>query len=91
MSDWWADPVKEIYADALALLGGDDDPLEYGQGYVVWCDGNFEDVNVDFCIKWGVAHQSDLISRYGGMALAVAQQSLLLLREIPERDRITSG
>ena len=45
-----AEPVAEIYKEALARLGGDESLLLYGPAHIVWSDFNFEREHVQWCL-----------------------------------------
>ena len=45
----WAKPVAEIYLRALADLGGNEIPLDYGPGHIVWGDENFD--SAEWCLE----------------------------------------
>ena len=45
----WAKPVAEIYLKALEDLDGDDSPLTYGPGHIVFADENFD--SAEYCLS----------------------------------------
>lgn len=87
ISDWWADSVKAIYNDALALLGGDDNPLDYGPGHLAWADGNFEDSHVLFCLADCESRRELWLSTFGAEKLEIVSRSLMRLAGVPEEVR----
>jgi hypothetical protein len=78
----WAKPVAEIYQDALDALGGDESPLLYGPGHIVWDDENFDDRCIRICIKNFDKYSGD----YSIKQLCMVRISLLeLLALSPEQ------
>ncbi len=75
----WPKLVAEIYQRALKALDGQDSPLNYGPGHVVWADENFELAEV--CLKEfeNYSHQLD----YSEHELLIARQSLEELSKLP--------
>jgi hypothetical protein len=47
----WAEPVARIFREAVESLGGDENPLLYGPGHIVWEDENFNRSSVEFCLR----------------------------------------
>lgn len=87
MEDWWAEPVRAIYREALEALGGDDDPLQFGPGHICWADGNFEDGNVRFCLEGCDERREEWVIRFGEHALNVSREALEKLMAVPEEVR----
>jgi hypothetical protein len=90
LKDWWAEPVKQIYREALSDLGGDDGALDFGPGHIVWSDDNLTDEDVKFCLSWcepGSPMYDSYIERFGEDGLAVAKRALERLDLIPEDER----
>jgi hypothetical protein len=87
MEDWWAEPVKTIYLEALASLDGDEEPLASGPGHIAWADGNFTDEDVLFCLTECNSRRAEWLTRFGEPALAVARLALERLLAVPEEVR----
>jgi hypothetical protein len=85
--DWWADPVKDIYRDALAALGGDDGPLMEGPGHIAWADGNFADKDIRFCLREAKSRRLEWLNRYGENGLKIANLALKRLLLVPQEVR----
>lgn len=95
----WAKAVAAIYDAALKELGGDESPLLYGPGHIVWCDENFEDDNVRWCLRLyepgvyegiypGKTFAGTYLERFTPEEMAVVRRSLeRLLAEVPEEVR----
>lgn len=84
IEDWWADPVKEVFRDALSQLGGDAEPLVSGPGHIAWADGNFSDEDIRFCLDGCATRRDEWESRFGPEALRIARMALERLLAIPE-------
>lgn len=83
----WPEPVAAVYAAALAALGGDDRPLEFGPSHIVWADENFDDGNIRHCLQTGVERRTTWYSDYSDEDLAVVRKSLEQLLAVPEAVR----
>lgn len=46
----WPRPVADIFDAAVKELDGDDSPLRYGPGHIVWEDENFETGHIEWCL-----------------------------------------
>jgi hypothetical protein len=84
IEEWWAEPVKEIFKNALASLGGDDEPLKNGPGHIIWADGNFSDQDILFCLEECQSRRQEWTARFGEHALSVVQFALENLLTIKE-------
>ncbi len=73
----WPKPVADIYDKALAALAGDESPLDYGPGHIVWADENFD--SAEWCLKHFDEHRSD----YSDADRAIVKESLEKLTELP--------
>lgn len=80
----WPKPVADIYDAAVAELGGDNMPLDYGPGHIVWADENFETEHIRWCLDHFEEYVSD---RYTDEDMAVARRSLERLLAVPESVR----
>lgn len=81
----WAKPVADIYDQALAKLDGNESPLVWGPGHIVWGDENFE----DHSIRWCLEHFDDIYDdrspdKYTPAELAVVRWSLEEIAKLPE-------
>lgn len=77
----WASPVADIYNGAVKRLHGNEDPLLYGAGHLVWADENWD--YVDWCIE----NFDDYKERYSQEELTVVMWSLKELQKIPLEQR----
>lgn len=78
----WPREIAEIYIKAARLLNGDTDLLEYGPAHIVWCDENFDDDAVNWCLyKDTLAY--DLTKKQEGIII----QSLRDLLEVNHTKR----
>jgi len=73
----WPKPVAAIYEKALDALEGDDSPLLYGPGHIVWADENFHSA------EWCLEHFEDHTGDRGEADLAIVRQSLEELAKLP--------
>lgn len=73
----WAKPVADIYLEALKRLDGDDSPLQFGPGHIVWGDENWD--HVDYCLE----HFEEGNTDYPKEDLDVVRWSLEELNKIP--------
>ncbi len=77
----WAKPVADIFLEAKAALGGDDEPLLYGPGHIVWADENFD--SAQWCL--------DNFDQYRGSLsdeeVAIARRALEQLAALPTHIR----
>jgi hypothetical protein len=78
----WAEPVARIFREAVAALGGDENPLLYGPAHVVWEDENFGRGSVEFCLR-ACDGETDLSAD----ALAAVRASLEALLALPDEAR----
>lgn len=91
VDDWWAEPVKTIYREAVAELGGNEDAIDaihFGPGHIAWADGNFDDHSVDVCL--GECDRTDPDAYWlkrGPAVLDVNRRALVQLKAIPEEVR----
>lgn len=79
----WPKPVADIYDAALAKLGGDKMPLDYGPGHIVWADENFDTRSVQWCLDHFDKHRGDLSDEDS----AIVRHSLEQLLAVPEEIR----
>lgn len=77
----WAEPVALLHQEYVDRLGGDDSPLHYGIGHIVWEDENFETEHIQSCIN------SPDCDRYSPEENALVRESLHRLLEIPDEVR----
>jgi hypothetical protein len=88
IKDWWAEPVKAIYREAVAEQGGDTYPLQSGPGHIAWADDNFSDEDIGWCLAACESQKADFVARFGESSLAVARRALeRLLHDVPEAIR----
>ncbi len=73
----WPKPVADIYDKALIELDGDESPLHYGPGHVVWADENFD--HAEWCLENFDRYRGD----YSESDLGIVKQSLVELSELP--------
>lgn len=78
----WPKVVFDIYLKALKALNGQDSPLDYGPGHVVWADENFELAEV--CLE-GFEQPKYLATydNYTKEELEIARQALVELSKLP--------
>ena len=87
IEDWWAEPVKEVFRNALSQLSGDAEPLVSGPGHIAWADGNFSDEDIRFCLDSCDMRRAEWEGRFGVEALEVARTALEKLMDVPEEVR----
>jgi hypothetical protein len=94
----WPEPIRDVFLDAvreLEALDGDEYPLLFGPGHIVWGDENFEEEHVRWCLSlydpegWrrsGMPGPSfrEFYERYSDHDLAVVRRSLERLLELPK-------
>lgn len=77
--------LQKIYKRALARLDGDDSPLNFGLGHIVWSDENF-----DFA-EWCIEHFDEYKGDFSDAELMVVRQALRQaleeLAKLPENNR----
>lgn len=87
MNDWWSEAVEKIYADALAAMDGDESPLRFGPGHIVWDDGNFDDDDIRFCLDLCDSQRASFLDRFDEADLEIVRASLEGILAIPRADR----
>ena len=73
----WPKPVADIYHEALADLDGDNSPLYYGPGHIVWADENFDSA------EWCLEHFDEYKGENSESGLAIVKRSLEELAKLP--------
>ena len=73
----WPKPVAEIYKRALADLDGDESPLHYGPGHIVWEDENFDSA------EWCLEHFDEYKFDHSESDLVIVRRSLEELAALP--------
>lgn len=76
----WAEPVVEIYLEALKCLDGNCGPLLGPISHIVWADENFNDISIKWCLKNFNKHKS----KYNLIDQGIIKRSLKELLKIPE-------
>jgi len=79
----WAKPVAELYQESLRRLNDNESPLHYSASHIVWDDENFEDDDIEWCLK----HFDEFRGDYSEKDLSVVKWSLEELLKIPENVR----
>jgi len=74
----WPKPIRDIYGQALAKLGGDDHWLHYGPGHIVWADENWDSA------QWCLDHFDEYVRDMTEHEKAVVRESLELLLAVPD-------
>lgn len=82
----WPKEVAEIYNEALVELQkiGDEygeQDLEYGPAHIVWCEENWEDDSVRFCIE--ACDDTGTYNDVQPAVLAIIRASLVKLLGVP--------
>jgi hypothetical protein len=74
----WPKPVADIFLEAKTALDGDDTPLLYGPGHIVWADENFD--SAQWCLENFDKYRGDLTDEEA----AVARYALEQLAALPD-------
>jgi hypothetical protein len=74
----WPKPVADIFLEAKAALDGDDAPLLYGPGHIVWSDENFDST------QWCLDNFDKYSDHLDAEEAAIVRRSLEQLAALPE-------
>lgn len=81
----WPKVVADIYDAAVEKLGQDSSVLHFGPSHIVWEDENWEDRNIEFCLK--LADEEDYSDRFSQKEIDICKWSLQELLKIPHERR----
>ena len=77
----------DVYQEFAGPNGRDEDVLDYGPGYSVWSNENFDTESINHCIEWALAHPTTWKDRLTNNGYWIAIKSLRKLLEVPEEIR----
>ena len=73
----WPKPIREIYEDCLAKLGGNRNPLHFGPAHLVWEDENWD------LAQWCLDHFDEFKFDLTECELVIVRESLVRLIAVP--------